>query len=146
MISSKGIKKDEISKESSEPRVNVKDDYQMVELGIRPPLLAERDKSVWTKTAKEKKLLKKLRHGSNNCHFGTVPIKPIPVRDKLIVYLKKNNVFPKTTYSTECRQHEIGEILMKYFYTAKSGISHNLVMKYEFNGKSYLPNERPYWK
>lgn len=146
MISSKGIKKDEISKEPSESRVNVRNDYQMVELGIRPPLLAERDKSVWTKTAKEKKLLKKLKRGHNNCHFETTPIKPIPVYDKLIIYLKKNNVFPKTTYSTKCWQHEIPEILMKYFYTSKSGISHNLVMKYEFNGKSYSPKVLPYWK
>lgn len=140
------MKKDEISKDLEESKVNVQDDLQMVELGIRPPLLAERDKSAWTKTARDKKLLKKLRRGNSNCHFGTVPIKPIPVKGKLIIYLKKNNVFPKTTYSTECWQHEISNILMKYFYTAKSGVSHYLVMKYEFNGKSYLPNERPFWK
>ena len=140
------MKKDEISKDYNESKVNVKDDRQMVELGIRSPLLAERDISVWTKTSKEKKLLRKLRHGNDNCHFGTIPIKSIPVRSKLIIYLKKNNIFPKTTYSTECWQHEIFEILTKYFYTDKSGISHYLVMKYEFNGKSYLPNERPFWK
>ena len=30
--------------------VDVRDDAQMVELGIRPPLLEPRDPSVWTKT------------------------------------------------------------------------------------------------
>ena len=30
--------------------VDVHDDAQMVELGIRPPSLAPRDPSVWTKT------------------------------------------------------------------------------------------------
>lgn len=140
------MKKNKIPKDSNESEVNVRDDAQMVELGIRPPLLPMRDEAVWTKTSRDRKLLRKLKCSQGHTHFGTIPIKPIPVKDKLIVYLKKNNVFPKTTYSTECWQHEIGDILMKYIHTSKSGNSHNLVMKYEFNGKSYLPNERPFWR
>ena len=140
------MEKKKVLDDSNEPKVDVRNDDQMVELGIRPPLLPARDENVWTKTSRDRKLLRKLKHGRSHTHFGTIPIKCIPVRDRLIIYLKKNNVFPKTTYSTECWQHEIGDILMKYIHISKSGNSHNLVMKYEFNGKSYLPNERPFWR
>ena len=88
--------------------VDVHNDTLMVELGIRPAMLSPRDKTVWTKTPNERRLLKSLRRsGKGRIHFHSVPEKSIPVRTKLIIQLVKNDKFPKTTYSTECWQHEI---------------------------------------
>ncbi len=127
--------------------VNVHDDVQMINLGIQPPYLTPRDESVWTKTDHERNLLRTLRHSyKGDSHFHTLPVKPIPVRDKLIIQLKKNKQFSKTTYSMECWQYEIGELLSKYnTINRKTGLEESLVLKYSFNGKTYSVNERPYW-
>ena len=50
--------KKKIINKSSSP-VDVYNDYEMVSLGIRKPVFTPRDPSVWTKTLKEKKALKK---------------------------------------------------------------------------------------
>ena len=126
--------------------VNVYDDELMVKLGIRPPMVAPRDKSVWTKTQFEQKTLKSLRRNRRHIHFHTVPEKSIPVRAKLIIYLKKNDKFPKTTYSTMCWQNEINSILLNYYQkNKKTGFNECLILKYSYNGKTYSPEQRPYW-
>ena len=127
--------------------VDVHDRELMIELGIHPPYAVPRDPSVWTKTPYEKKVLRleRCKH-KERIHFHSVPRKSIPVRAKLIIYLKKNKKFPHTTYSTECWQHEIGDILFRYYQiNKKTGVSESLVSKYIYNGKTYSPNERPFW-
>ena len=127
--------------------VDVHDDAQMVELGIRPPSLAPRDPSVWTKTPYEKRILKSLRRiHKGRMHFHSSPIKHIPVRARLIVQLKHNKKFPKSTYSSECNMHEIGSILSKYYqWNKKNKCTECLIVKYSYNGKTYKPWERPFW-
>lgn len=127
--------------------VDVHDDALMIELGIRPAAPAPRDKSVWTKTPYEQRLLKSLRRGSKErIYFHTIPGKSIPVRAKLVIQLKKNDKFPKTTYSTECWQHEIRSILLNFYQKdKKTGFNECLVSKYSYNGKTYGPNEKPFW-
>lgn len=148
------MKKEVIKNPSRSPQsegtswVDVHNDALMVSLGIRPPYLPQKDKSVWTKTSYEKKILKSLRRGnSSRIHFHSIPMKSIPVRAKLIIQLKKNKVFPKSTYSIECWQHEIGNILQRYYYSnKKNGTNECLVLKYKYNGKEYQPSERPFWR
>lgn len=127
--------------------VDVHDDALMVELGIRPSMLAPRDKSIWSKTSNERRLLKTLRRSSKErIYFHSIPERSIPVRAKLIIYLKKNNKFPKTTYSTECWQNEIRSILLNYYQrNKKTGTNECLVSKYAYNDKTYGPNEKPFW-
>lgn len=127
--------------------VNVHDSKLMIELGIHLPDRTPRDKSVWTKTPYEKRILKVERHKhKKRIYFHIPPHKSIPVRAKLIIYLKKNKKFAYTTYSTECWQHEIGEILSKYHSkNNKTGYDECLVVKYVYNGKTYSSNERPFW-
>lgn len=127
--------------------VDVHDDALMIELGIRPAAPAPRDKSVWTKTPYEQRLLKSLRRGSKErIYFHTIPGKSIPVRAKLVIQLKKNDKFPKTTYSTECWQHEIRSILLNFYQKdKKTGFNECLVSKYSYNEKTYGPNEKPFW-
>lgn len=147
------MKKENVQSPSKAPQrdedrwVDVHNDALMVELGIRPAVLAPRDSSVWTKTSNERRLLKSLRRGSSGqIHFHSIPRRSIPVRAKLIIQLKKNNKFSKTTYSTECWQHEIGDILLNYFQrNKKTGLNECLVSYYKYNNKTYAPNERPFW-
>ena len=137
-----------IQREEEDRWIDVHDDDIMREMGFfRPFNQAPRDRSVWTKTPNERRLLRDLRHSvKRDMHIHSCPIKRIPVRAKLIVQLKKNRKFQKTTYSTECWMHEIGDILIKYCQrNNKTGYNENLVAKYVFNGKTYESNERPYW-
>lgn len=128
--------------------IDVHDDELMIKLGIRPPHAAPRDKSVWTRTQYEKKILKSERcKHKGDSHFHSVPQKSIPVRARLIIYLKKNKKFPHTTYSTECMQHEIGNILPNYYMeNYKTKCNECLIAKYVYNGKTYAPDERPFWQ
>lgn len=147
------MKKENVQSPSKAPQrdedrwVNVHDDALMVELGIRPAVLTPRDKSVWVKTPNEARLLKSLRRTSKDrIYFHTIPEKSIPVKAKLIIQLKKNDKFPKTTYSTECWQHEIRNILWNYSQkNKKTGLNECLVSKYTYNNKTYGPTERPFW-
>lgn len=123
----------------SDPWIDVHNDELMVQLGIRPPHYVPNDSSVWSKTTHERNLLNSVRNNSTRMYFHSVPSKYIPVKAKLIIYLKKNKKFPNTTYSRECYQHEIDSILLKY---SDGG---SLVSKYTFNGRTYKPNERPFW-
>lgn len=148
------MKKENIKSPSKAPQkyidnwVDVHDNALMIELGIRPRLATPRDSSVWTKSKQEKKLLKTLRRThKDKMRLSVIPRKAIPVQDKLIIQLKKNKQFPHTTYSTICSMHQIGDIL-NFFYQQdrQSKVMVNVVAKYTFNGKTYLPNERPFWK
>lgn len=127
--------------------VNVHDESVMHEMGLlRFIKRTPRDKSVWTKTPYEKRLLKKLRHSckGKDMHFHTLPRTIIRTRGKLIINLRKNKRFNKTTYSTECWQHEIPDILSKYqVNNRKTGYSENVVRKYSWNGKTYNTNDLP---
>lgn len=128
--------------------INVHDDNVMREMGFfRLFNQAPRDESVWTKTPNERKLVRDKKHSykTGDGHFHTVPRKFIKVRGKLIVQLRKNKVFSKTTYSTECWQSDIQYILSKYIITNyKLRISESVVAKYIWNGKTYYPGELPF--
>ena len=131
----------------NDPWVDVYNDKLMVELGIRPPHVIPKDKSVWTKTPYEKKMLRleRCKH-KEKIHFHSTPRKSIPVEAKLIIYLKKNNKFPYTTYSIKCKQHEIEDILFNYCAkNRKTGHNECLITKYVYNGKTYAPSEKPFW-
>ena len=120
----------------------------MVELGIHPSPVTPRDPSVWSKSKQEKKILRTLRCAhKGKMHLSTPPRKVIPIRAKLIVQLKKNKRFPYTTYSTICGMHQIGDVL-NFFnqWDRKNRMIVSVVAKYTFNGKTYMPNERPFWK
>ena len=120
----------------------------MVELGIHPSPVTPRDPSVWSKSKQEKKILRTLRCAhKGKMHLSTPPRKVSPIRAKLIVQLKKNKRFPYTTYSTICGMHQIGDVL-NFFnqWDRKNRMIVSVVAKYTFNGKTYTPNERPFWK
>lgn len=123
--------------------INVHDDELMIKIGIRPRHATSRDLSIWTKTPKEKKILKSLR-GGKKMHFGIAYRKSTPIYDRMIIYLKNNKKFPNTTYSIVCGLHQIGDVI-NHFYEIKNKIPVNVVSKYTFNGKTYSANERPFW-
>ena len=128
--------------------VDVHDSELMIELGMHPNYLPSKDPSVWTKSKKEKELVKALKSAhKGEIHFGSIPNKSIPVRAKLIIQLKKNKKFPNTTYSTICNMNQIDNILSNYCQNnPKTNITVSLVAKYTYNGKTYEPNERPFWR
>lgn len=129
--------------------INVHDDVLMIELGIRPPHATSRDPSVWgRKLFTDRKQLRTLRciH-KGKMQAASINHKTTPVYDKLIVYLKKNNKFPNTTYSIVCGLHQIGDILSYFCQKDKqTNTVFNIVSKYVYNGKTYSPNERPFWE
>ena len=99
--------------------VDVHNDAEMVSLGLRLPAYPGRDESVWSKTAKEKALLKKMKHSCTNKldrSWGAPP-KSIPIPGKLIVRIRPSDNFimvtkggkilKKTTYSHKCIQSDI---------------------------------------
>lgn len=128
--------------------INVHDDNVMREMGfMRPFNQAPRDKSVWQKTPNERRLLRNVKHSekNRNMHFHTVPTKRATVCAKLIIQLKPNKVFPKSTYSQECLNTRIRDVLGRFQITnPKTEYSQSVVAKYSYNGKTYAPNELPY--
>lgn len=127
--------------------VDIHDANLMIQLGMHPCFLKPKDSSVWTKTDSEKKRLKVLRKRfKGSMHFHSVPTRPIPVRAKLIIQLKKNKKFPNTTYSTICNMHQISEVLSTFCQEdPTTHIMENVVAKYSYNGKTYSPSELPFW-
>lgn len=128
--------------------VDVHDDALMIKLGIHPRHVIPRDLSIWTKSKQEKKILRTLRCAhKGKMHLGVSPRKVIPVRAKLIVQLKKNKRFPHTTYSTICGMHQIVDVLNFFCQQDhQNKMMVSVVAKYTFNGKTYSPDERPFWK
>ena len=121
--------------------IDVHNDDVMREMGFfRPFNQAPRDESVWRKTPNERRILRNVRHvgKSEDMHFHSAPHKHIPVRAKLIIQLKKNKKYPKTTYSTECWLSDITDILSKYqVINPRTKYAESAVAKYSFNGKTY---------
>lgn len=131
--------------------INIHSDEAMRDAGfVRCSPQSSRDKSVWTKTPNERRMLLEAKHSykkKGNEHFHSIPDKFIRVPGKLVIYLKKNKVFPKTTYSTECWQSNIPSILSQYIIiNHKLKLSESLVAKYSWNGKTYLPGKLPFWR
>lgn len=127
--------------------IDIHNDDIVRDMGLlRPFPQSPRDKSVWTKTPYERQLLKRIRHSfKGDLHFHTSPRKSMRFRCRLIINLQKNKYFSKTTYSTECWQHEIPDILSKYcIVNNKTGNRTNVVRKYSWNGKTYSPKDLPF--
>lgn len=117
---------------------HINDDAWMVAEGLRPPMVQPRDPSVWTKTAEERELVRKLKHQKYRLtRGGGGGRKYIPVYLKLIVQVKG---WEKTTYSLKCWQNDIPRIIGHF--NAGNGQE---VIKYQWNGKTYKPNEVPFW-
>lgn len=126
--------------------IDVHDDAVMREMGFSRFDRTPRDKSVWTKTPNERRLLKATRHTcKGDMHFHAAPAKRGTVRAKLIVQLKSNKYFSKSTYSYMCLNTVIDDILGKFrVNNPKTGYSESIVAKYSYNGKTYALEERPY--
>lgn len=126
-------------KKVDEEWVDIHDDALMVSLGIRP-----RDYVVpnFSKTIKEKKLLKKLKHNVTN----TLPRNwygyrepSFPLNTKIIVYLKRNHNYPHQIYSRNLWMYQIPQYLTS-FHTKKGTC---LVDYYIYNGIRYNATELP---
>lgn len=134
-------------KKEEDRKINVHDDAVVIAMGLnRCPVLTPRNENLWIKTNAERKALRKAKSYSKGGegHFHTPPFKCIPVKGKLVINLKKNNYYEKSTFSIECWQHEIPIILSHY--TIKRNQDYiNVVSKYSFNGISYKVNTYPVW-
>lgn len=141
--------KSKMIKKEGDRWINVHDDDVVREFGlIRYFKQSPRDKSVWTKTSNERRLLNNSKHicRKENMHFNTIPTKHVVVRAKLIIQLKSNKVFQKTTYSFDCSNLSIESILGRFTITnPKTGYMESVVAKYSYNGKTYAPEERPFF-
>lgn len=118
--------------------VDVHDDELMVSLGIHLPNFVAPD---FAKTPKEKKILKKAKASSPKMErmYGSYKETPYPLYDKLIVHLKKNDNFSKSTYSFQIWQRQIQGTVGQF--TTRKGKS--VVDYYIWNGKKYGPTELP---
>ena len=107
--------------------IDVHDDMVMREHGlIRSLPQSPRDENVWTKTPNELRILRTVRNScKDDMHFNSIPVRNGKVRAKLIVQLKRNKKFAKSTYSFTCLDTEVSDILSKF---------DNYVAKYSFNG------------
>lgn len=125
--------------------VNLKNEKELMSLGLRSKSVSPRDPNIWTKSKQEKKAIKKAKHSYKNAHpfedwhIGNCPDPYYPYQCKLIIYLKKNKVFDKTTYSIICNPNDIQNYLNTY--VDKKGNS--CVKKYKYNGKEYSVEEKP---
>lgn len=125
--------------------VDVNNDDVMREMGfLRPFPVTPRES--WKKTPAERRALRKYRHMfKGDGHFHNIPSKFTKVRSKLIINLYKNKKFSKTTYSIECWQDDIPQILSEFqMENRKTGVSTSLVRKYSWNGKTYDPRTLPF--
>lgn len=121
-------------------KVNVRNDEEMVRLGIRPATVTPRDPSVWSKSAYEKRILRDAKYScrGGNGHFYTVPTQRNKIYDKLIIQLKPNKVFNKSTYSMICGDTDVKRIVSGFtIENRKTKQPESLVIKYSFNGKTY---------
>lgn len=126
-------------------RINVYDDDEMRANGfLRPFNQSPRDESVWTKTPKERRMLKEMKYAcrKEDMHFHMAPPKRSTVKAKLIIQLKRNKKFSKTTYSFICLNTAVNEILDKFrTVNPKTGYTTSMIAKYSYNGKQYAPEE-----
>lgn len=122
------MKKEDKRKEDQ--RVDITNDAEMVALGIRNPKVAPRDLSVWTKTEKERKLLKKYHHFPTPESHWAPPVKTSRFIGRLIVNV---NGLEKTTFSHHCSETDIPYLLSRY----KS--EHSSIVRAFWNGKEINP-------
>ena len=133
-------------KKKEDEWVDVHDEALMVALGIRNPNLEPRDPSVWTKTAKEKALLKHLRNSRGGVlASGSSFVKYEPLfKYKLIITIKKDDKFMtydkklkrkvhKTVFSHTCYPKEVPFILNRYYNEEGKSI----VTKYSYAGHQF---------
>lgn len=124
------------TKEKKIPAVNVHDQQEMINLGLHPKY---RELYIFQKSKKEKEELKKLRRklgrGFYNQKWMNHSKPYIPVYDKLILYIKG-----ESTKSIQCNQADIPEILVRLAFDNKE------VLKYQWNGRTYSANEKPFYK
>lgn len=125
--------------------IDVTDDEVMAAHGLfRPRKAAPRDPSVWTKTPKERRMLKSMRKvHKERMHFNSSLKYIDKIRGKLTINLRKNRKFGKTTYSHECYLYEIPSILTRYSVVSKDGTLFSVIKKYYWNGKTYNTNNLP---
>lgn len=119
-------------------RIDIRNKNLMIKLGIHYPDYEEPN---FSKTLKERKLLNKLKRGSSDIGrmYGIPKETPFPLYDKLVICLKKNNNFPKTTYSYKAWQYQISNIIRSF----KNKKGNSVVDHYIWNGKNYSPTELP---
>lgn len=126
--------------------INVHDDNVMRKAGFfRPFDQSPRDPEVWTKSAKEKHRLWYMKNTTpkKDGHFLCIGSTNKLCTAKLIIYLKKNNVFDKSTYSVMCSNTKVPEILNQFqVNNKKTRRSESVILKYKYNGKTYAPEER----
>ncbi len=121
--------------------IDVTDDALMVSLGLRYPNAEGRDPSVWTKSEKEKAILKKVRNSFSGtlCKGGGKQKYEPLLKGKLRFTIKKDDRFTtfdsklkrrvhKTTFSVSCYKKDIPFILNRY--VNEDGKS--LITKYAF--------------
>lgn len=130
------IKSKKISTEKKIEAIRPKDQEWMVAEGIFPPSLILPD---FSKTDSEKMELVKVRRkfgrGFYNQKWSNHTKPYIPVYGKLIIYAYK-----EPTKSIYCNQADIPEVLWRIKKDPK-----RKVMKYSWLGKTYQPNELPFW-
>lgn len=91
--------------------VDVNNDAEMVSLGIRKPMVRQRDPFVWTKSEKERKAWKKHRHfPAPNMNWGA-PAKVSRFCGRLTVNVRG---LDKTTFSYYCLESDVQYLLSKY--------------------------------
>ena len=114
------------------PPVDLKNESECISLGIRNPKVSPRDPSVWTKSKKEKALIRKLKHSARENKIGwAAPQKESRFTNNLIIYVTKDN--PKTTISIkDCMEVNVPYILGKY---------EDILVKAFFGGKQVYPNK-----
>lgn len=138
------MKKDNDKRKAAEARIkklsiegHINDDAWMVAENLRQPQVQPRDQSVWSKTPHEREILKEYKHQEYRLTRNSAAAKKtIPVFNKLIVYTRGLN---KTTHSIRCWQSEISEVLERLVSKGAK------LIKYQWNGKVYQPNEVPAW-
>ena len=118
-----------MKKHSELPPVNVHNDKECIDLGIRCPHVVPRDKTVWTKSPKEKHQLKKMKRILKTPNISWAPPqKESRLSDRLIINIK-NAV--KTTYVIKnCLETNIDYILNKY---------EDVLVKAFYGGKQIYP-------
>lgn len=116
---------------------HIDDDAWMVAEGLRPPTRQPRDPSVWSKTPAEREQVRKLKHLEYRITRGSTGGKRhIPVYLKLIVQVRG---LEKATFSLKCWQNDIPDVLSRF--RSRGGE----IIKYQWNGRTYQPNEVPFW-
>lgn len=95
------------------PPVDVTNDAECIALGLRLPKRQPRDPSIWTKSNRDRQLIKKYKKSSSLADIGwAAPKRESKLVDKLIVNVKDN---PKTTYCYKnCLDTNVSYILDRY--------------------------------